>query len=177
VRENAWGRPVLLFKNSWKPNQLNEDHPELRPQCLASVVSVSSRSPSEDRPALSHGTRRASPESITRKVTTVPEPSLAVRPCRDGAVINVCVFYPFRKRPKCTQGIHLPPQMPLLKGTANWLAAEEADRPRRDLQQEDGYHSANRSSESWLRYLPERPPAAAPRYARLVHSVRCIGAK
>jgi len=36
------------------------------------------------------------------------------------------------------EGSHLPPQMPLLKHR-HWLAAEEAEARRRDLQQEDGY--------------------------------------
>ena len=37
--QDAWFRPVLLFKNSWNLNQLEEDHPELELRSVAPVVS------------------------------------------------------------------------------------------------------------------------------------------
>ena len=36
---DAWDRPVLLFKNQWNLNQLNEDHPDLQLGAVAPVVS------------------------------------------------------------------------------------------------------------------------------------------
>ena len=36
---DAWNRPVLLFKNEWNLNQLQEDHPELELSSVAPVVS------------------------------------------------------------------------------------------------------------------------------------------
>ena len=38
---DAWDRPVLLFKNNWNLNQLNEDHPDLELASVAPVVSGS----------------------------------------------------------------------------------------------------------------------------------------
>ena len=37
--QDAWLRPVLLFKNEWNLNQLKEDHPELELNSVAPVVS------------------------------------------------------------------------------------------------------------------------------------------
>tara|TARA_Y100001968_G_scaffold292692_1_gene298085 strand:- start:11668 stop:13335 length:1668 start_codon:yes stop_codon:yes gene_type:complete len=37
--QDAWFRPVLLFKNKWNLNQLNEDHPSLDLSTVAPVVS------------------------------------------------------------------------------------------------------------------------------------------
>jgi peptide chain release factor 3 len=37
VKDN-WGRPVLLFKNEWNLNQVQEDHPELKLNASAPVV-------------------------------------------------------------------------------------------------------------------------------------------
>ena len=37
--KDAWQRPVLLFKNDWNLNQLQEDHPELELCAVAPVVS------------------------------------------------------------------------------------------------------------------------------------------
>ena len=37
--QDAWQRPVLLFKNDWNLNQLQEDHPELELCSVAPVVS------------------------------------------------------------------------------------------------------------------------------------------
>ena len=37
---DAWNRPVLLFKNEWNLNQLNEEHPDLKLSAVAPVVSV-----------------------------------------------------------------------------------------------------------------------------------------
>ncbi len=37
--QDAWLRPVLLFKNEWNLNQLKEDHPELDLNSVAPVVS------------------------------------------------------------------------------------------------------------------------------------------
>jgi len=37
--QDAWQRPVLLFKNEWNLNQLREDHPELKLCSVAPVVS------------------------------------------------------------------------------------------------------------------------------------------
>ena len=34
---DAWDRPVLLFKNDWNLNQLQEDHPELELRAVAPV--------------------------------------------------------------------------------------------------------------------------------------------
>ena len=36
---DAWNRPVLLFKNDWNLNQLNEEHPDLELNAVAPVVS------------------------------------------------------------------------------------------------------------------------------------------
>jgi peptide chain release factor 3 len=36
---DAWDRPVLLFKNEWNLNQLNQDHPEFELSNVAPVVS------------------------------------------------------------------------------------------------------------------------------------------
>ena len=36
---DAWGRPVLLFRNTWNLNQLREDHPDLELSAVAPVVS------------------------------------------------------------------------------------------------------------------------------------------
>ena len=36
---DAWDRPVLLFKNEWNLNQLNQDHPEFELSKVAPVVS------------------------------------------------------------------------------------------------------------------------------------------
>ena len=37
--QDAWLRPVLLFKNEWNLNQLKEDHPEIELNTVAPVVS------------------------------------------------------------------------------------------------------------------------------------------
>ncbi len=37
--QDAWSRPVLLFKNDWNLNQLKEDFPELKLSAVAPVVS------------------------------------------------------------------------------------------------------------------------------------------
>ena len=37
--QDAWLRPVLLFKNDWNLNQLKEDHPEIELNSVAPVVS------------------------------------------------------------------------------------------------------------------------------------------
>ena len=37
--QDAWFRPVLLFKNDWNLNQLTEDHPEIELNTVAPVVS------------------------------------------------------------------------------------------------------------------------------------------
>jgi len=37
--QDAWLRPVLLFKNEWNLNQLKEDHPEMELNSVAPVVS------------------------------------------------------------------------------------------------------------------------------------------
>ncbi|TCD55446.1 peptide chain release factor 3 [Synechococcus sp. BS56D] len=37
--QDAWSRPVLLFKNTWNLNQLLEEHPELELSAVAPVVS------------------------------------------------------------------------------------------------------------------------------------------
>ncbi len=37
--QDAWLRPVLLFKNEWNLNQLKEDHPEMELNTVAPVVS------------------------------------------------------------------------------------------------------------------------------------------
>jgi len=37
--QDAWLRPVLLFKNEWNLNQLTEDHPEMELSSVAPVVS------------------------------------------------------------------------------------------------------------------------------------------
>jgi len=37
--QDAWLRPVLLFKNEWNLNQLKEDHPEIELNSVAPVVS------------------------------------------------------------------------------------------------------------------------------------------
>ena len=37
--QDAWSRPVLLFKNSWNLNQLQEEHPALELSAVAPVVS------------------------------------------------------------------------------------------------------------------------------------------
>ncbi len=37
--QDAWSRPVLLFKNDWNLGQLNEDHPGLELSAVAPVVS------------------------------------------------------------------------------------------------------------------------------------------
>ncbi|CAI8166897.1 MAG: Peptide chain release factor 3 [Prochlorococcus marinus str. MIT 9215] len=37
--QDAWYRPVLLFKNEWNLNQLLEDHPDLKVSTVAPVVS------------------------------------------------------------------------------------------------------------------------------------------
>lgn len=37
--QDAWMRPVLLFKNQWNLNQLKDDHPELELSAVAPVVS------------------------------------------------------------------------------------------------------------------------------------------
>ena len=37
--QDAWRRPVLLFKNEWNLNQLKEDHPEMELNSVAPVVS------------------------------------------------------------------------------------------------------------------------------------------
>ncbi len=39
IVQDAWTRPVLLFKNSWNLNQLIEDHPNLQLSSVAPVVS------------------------------------------------------------------------------------------------------------------------------------------
>ena len=39
VVQDAWLRPVLLFKNDWNLNQLNEDYPDLKLSSVAPVVS------------------------------------------------------------------------------------------------------------------------------------------
>ncbi len=36
---DCWDRPVLLFRNDWNLNQLQEDHPELELRAVAPVVS------------------------------------------------------------------------------------------------------------------------------------------
>lgn len=41
VKDN-WGRPVLLFRNEWNCNQVQEDHPELQLNAIAPVVSFNS---------------------------------------------------------------------------------------------------------------------------------------
>jgi peptide chain release factor 3 len=38
VKDNC-GRPVLLFKNEWNCNQVEADHPELKLNTIAPVVS------------------------------------------------------------------------------------------------------------------------------------------
>jgi len=67
----------------------------------------------------------------------VPDHLWLVRPCRDGGCDYVR-FLPRQETVEVHEGSHLPPQMPLLKHR-HWLAAEEAEARRRDLQQEDGY--------------------------------------
>ena len=37
--QDAWQRPVLLFKNDWNLNQLQEEHPEVELCAVAPVVS------------------------------------------------------------------------------------------------------------------------------------------
>lgn len=37
--KDSWGRPVLLFKNEWNVHQLQEDHPDLKLNKVAPVVS------------------------------------------------------------------------------------------------------------------------------------------
>jgi peptide chain release factor 3 len=37
--KDGWGRPVLLFKNEWNLQQVQEDHPELQLNAIAPVVS------------------------------------------------------------------------------------------------------------------------------------------
>ena len=37
--QDAWQRPVLLFKNEWNLNQLLDDHPALELSAVAPVVS------------------------------------------------------------------------------------------------------------------------------------------
>ena len=37
--QDAWQRPVLLFKNDWNLNQLQEEHPNLELCSVAPVVS------------------------------------------------------------------------------------------------------------------------------------------
>ena len=39
IVQDAWLRPVLLFKNEWNLNQLKEDHPEMELNSVAPVVS------------------------------------------------------------------------------------------------------------------------------------------
>ncbi len=39
IVQDAWSRPVLLFKNEWNLSQLLEDHPELEISAVAPVVS------------------------------------------------------------------------------------------------------------------------------------------
>jgi peptide chain release factor 3 len=37
--KDSWGRPVLLFRNEWNLNQLQEDHPKLKLKAIAPVIS------------------------------------------------------------------------------------------------------------------------------------------
>ena len=37
--KDYWGRPVLLFKNSWNVSQLEGDHPDLKLTNIAPVAS------------------------------------------------------------------------------------------------------------------------------------------
>ena len=37
--QDAWSRPVLLFKNTWNLNQLQEEHVDLELSSVAPVVS------------------------------------------------------------------------------------------------------------------------------------------
>ncbi|MCP9772098.1 hypothetical protein KBY66_05605 [Synechococcus sp. Tobar12-5m-g] len=67
----------------------------------------------------------------------MPEHLWLVRPRRDGGSDYVR-FLPRQGNVEVLEGSHLPPQMPLLK-SRHWLATEEAEARRRDLQQEGGY--------------------------------------
>lgn len=67
----------------------------------------------------------------------MPDHLWLVRPRRDGGSDYVR-FLPRQETVEVLEGSHLPPQMPLLK-RRHWLAAEEAEARRRDLQLEDGY--------------------------------------
>jgi hypothetical protein len=67
----------------------------------------------------------------------MPEPFWLVRPRRDGGSDYVR-FLPCQGTVEIREGSHLPPQMPLLKHR-KWLAADEAEARRRQLQQEGGY--------------------------------------
>ncbi len=67
----------------------------------------------------------------------MPEPFWLVRPRHDGGSDYVR-FLPSQETVEVREGSHLPPQMPLLK-RRHWLAAEEAEARRRQLQQEAGY--------------------------------------
>lgn len=69
----------------------------------------------------------------------MPKPLWLVRPRPDGG----CDYVSFQSTAaagevEMREGSHLPPQMPLLK-RRHRLAAEEAERCRRQLQQEGGY--------------------------------------
>ncbi|MCS5705072.1 hypothetical protein NZK27_02595 [Synechococcus sp. FGCU-3] len=68
----------------------------------------------------------------------MPKPLWLVRPRPDGG----CDYVSFQSAPagevEMREGSHLPPQMPLLK-RRHRLAADEAERCRRQLQQEGGY--------------------------------------
>jgi hypothetical protein len=73
----------------------------------------------------------------------MPKPLWLVRPRSDGG----CDYVSFQSTPaagvvEMREGSHLPPQMPLLK-RRHRLALEEAERCRRQLQQEGGYLSSD----------------------------------
>jgi hypothetical protein len=72
------------------------------------------------------------------KVTAMPQPIWLVRPRRDGGSDYVR-FLPSHEAVEIREGSHLPPQMPLLK-RRHWLAIEEAEARRLELQQDAGYH-------------------------------------
>ena len=69
----------------------------------------------------------------------MPKPLWLVRPRPDGGCDYVSFQSPAAAgEVEMREGSHLPPQMPLLK-RRHRLAAEEAERCRRQLQQEGGY--------------------------------------
>ncbi len=68
----------------------------------------------------------------------MPQPIWLVRPRRDGGSDYVR-FLPSQEAVEIREGSHLPPQMPLLK-SRRWLAIEEAEARRLELQQDAGYH-------------------------------------